>query len=49
MSELIADLDYTMWTMYLQECQVLGVKPSLSDYSVFLQEAEADRKENYEA
>lgn len=48
MSELLVDLDYSLWSMYLEECKILGVKPSLSDYSVFLQEANYDRSENYE-
>lgn len=48
MSQVEQDLDYSLWTMYLKECRVKGVKPSMSDYSIFLQEADMDRADNYD-
>lgn len=42
------DLDYSLWEMYLQECRALEIRPSMSDYSVFLQELNLDRSEHYE-
>lgn len=40
--------DLSYWDMYLAECHARGFKPDLSDYSVWLQEAEVDRKEYFE-
>lgn len=48
MSQPTYDLDMSLWEAYLAECKAFGVKPTLSDYHVFLQEADLDRKEDYE-
>lgn len=48
MSEPTVDLNYSYWEMYLRECAALEVKPSVSDYSVWLSDLEMDRKEDYE-
>lgn len=31
-----------LWEQYLQECRALEIRPSLSDYQVYLQEQDLD-------
>ena len=40
--------DMQYWEQYLLECKVMNVRPKLKDYLLFLEEADIDRKENYE-
>lgn len=40
--------DMTLWAAYKAECKAEGMKPSLKDYLVWLEEADMDRKDYYE-
>ena len=45
MSAPTNEVDMSLWEAYLAECKVLGVKPKMKDYLIFLQEADIDREE----
>lgn len=48
MSVSTKEPDSFYWEMYIQMCKAEGVRASLSDYDVWLQEMDLDRKENWE-
>lgn len=48
MSNPVYDIDYSLWEAYLAECTAMAIKPTLSDYHLFLQEADYDRAEAWD-
>lgn len=42
---MIKEIDERYWEAYLLECRAMDVKPSLSDYVVFLDEMDKDTED----
>lgn len=46
MSSPTYDIDYQLWDAYLAECRAMHLTPSVRDYMVWLQEVDADQRDN---
>lgn len=48
MSEPVYDIDEGLWQLYLIDCQVNEIAPSITDYLVWCDEHDYDRPETFD-